>query len=84
MVRLMTLLAQNNTASNDRLICARVTGSHVERSRFDLVKSRNLVLPWWTDQHHNKHVKAVRSCRDSSVFAPYIQADIVFLYANHA
>jgi len=49
MVRLTTLLAQNNTASNDRLISARVTGSHVERSRFGVAESRNLVLPWWND-----------------------------------
>jgi len=49
MVRVTMLSAQNNTASNDRLIGARVTDSHVERSRFGLVKSRNIVLPWWTD-----------------------------------
>jgi len=45
MVRVTMLSAQSNTASNDRLISTRVTGTHVERSRFGLVKSRNLVLP---------------------------------------
>jgi len=49
MVRLTTLLAQNNTASKGRQISARVTGRHVKRRRFGLVKGRNLVLPWWTD-----------------------------------
>jgi hypothetical protein len=66
MVRVTMPSAQNNTLLKDRLISARVSDSPVERSRFGLVKRRILVIPWWTDQHHNQHVKAIRSSRDSS------------------
>ena len=44
MVRVTMLSAQNNTASNYRLISARVTGNHVERSRFGLVQPLNAEL----------------------------------------